>query len=263
MDNDNTPTLQHIKRVELIKETQHKPNQIRASERLVNLFSSVILLAYGTYGLWINDLYIPAKRVKGTHLHDLPAWVMFGAFISACLVMISVCIDHYDKRNNEIKYQRFASIFKNVAWIFFALSVSMQITSFDGGLKNFLRLIPVFAGFILLLIWASRQMEKRVREEKLQIETWKEEERSELAAFLLPIGLSKSSSIRESAQTMQYTAEPYYIESKLQALFIKRILRNVAGEYFYWVWSSNSPRYFKQITQVNAKILLKKDYLAP
>jgi hypothetical protein len=62
---------------------------------------------------------------------------------------------------------------------------------------------------------------------------------------------------------MQYSEQPLYAGSVVQALEIERILRNAAGEYFYWIWRSDSPRYLRRITQVNAEIILKKDYLEP
>lgn len=263
MEKVNSLTQQESTNVDPIEEKHYKPNQIPASQRLFNLFASVFLLAHGTYGLLINDLYIASKRSRGIHLHDMPAWVMFGAFVSGCLVMISVCLDHYDSRNNEIKYQKFANTFKPLAWIFFALSLSMQMTNFDGNFKSLPVLIAVFAISMLLLFWANRLMEKRLHKDKLQIEMWKEVEESNLSEFFLTKSILGSSLIEQDTRTMQYTEEPRYIENTLEGFTVKRILRNVNGDYFYWLWSSDSPRYVKQITQVNAKILLKNDYIAP
>jgi TRAP-type C4-dicarboxylate transport system permease small subunit len=105
----------------------HTPNHIPTKERISNSLFSVFLLVYGGYGIWINDIYIPGKRGNGIHLHDVPAWVMYGAFICACLVMLSVVVDHYDKRNNEINYKRFADAFRVLGWCFFGLSIILAI----------------------------------------------------------------------------------------------------------------------------------------
>jgi TRAP-type C4-dicarboxylate transport system permease small subunit len=105
----------------------YTPNHIPPNERITNTLFSIILLLYGSYGIWVNDLYIPGKRSKGFHLHDVPAWVMYGAFICACLVMLSVVVDHYDKRNNETNYKRFADTFRVLGWCFFALSLILAI----------------------------------------------------------------------------------------------------------------------------------------
>ncbi len=105
----------------------YSPNHIPAKERVTNILFSIFLLAYGSYGLWINDLYTPGKGGKGVHLHDVPAWVMYGAFICACLVMLSVVVDHYDKRNNETNYKKFADIFRVLGWCFVGLSIILTI----------------------------------------------------------------------------------------------------------------------------------------
>jgi hypothetical protein len=94
----------------------YTPNHIPPNERITNTLFSIILLLYGSYGIWVNDLYIPGKRSKGIHLHDIPAWVMYGAFICACLVI-----------NNETNYKRFADTFRALGWCFFALSLVLAI----------------------------------------------------------------------------------------------------------------------------------------
>ncbi len=105
----------------------HTPNHIPADERVKYVVFSILLLAYGSYGVWVNDLYIPGKRTRGVHLHDVPAWIMYGAIICACLVMLSVVVDHYDKRNNETNYESFAATFKHLGWCFFGLSLVMSL----------------------------------------------------------------------------------------------------------------------------------------
>lgn len=109
------------------KNTNYTPNHIPSNERVQNIVVSILLAVYGAYGIWINDLYIPGKRFKGVHLHDVPAWIMYAAFICACLVMLSVVIDHYDRRNNEINYKLFANVFRNLGWGFFILSLIMTL----------------------------------------------------------------------------------------------------------------------------------------
>jgi hypothetical protein len=70
-----------------------------------------------------NDLYLPSKRSRGMHLHDTPAWIMYGAIICACLAMLSVVIDHYDRRNNERHYRLFADVFEYIGWGLFGFSL--------------------------------------------------------------------------------------------------------------------------------------------
>lgn len=99
------------------------PNVIPEEERRANIIFSVLLFAYGSYGVWVNDLYIPGKRSRGVHLHDVPAWIMYAAMICACVVMLSVVVDHYDRRNNERHYRTFAEAGKFVGWGLFGASL--------------------------------------------------------------------------------------------------------------------------------------------
>jgi hypothetical protein len=98
------------------------PNHIPKSERLRLAGLSLLLLAYGSYGVWANDLYLPAKR-RGIHLHDASAWVMFGAIACACLVMLVLVADHYDRRDNELNYWRVSRAVRGLGWACFVLSL--------------------------------------------------------------------------------------------------------------------------------------------
>ena len=100
----------------------HIPNYISPKLRLWYFVTSLFLLLYGAYSIWIDDLYIPGKR-GGLHLHQLNAWFMYLALICASIVMLSIIVDHYDKRDNEIKYEQFSSRFQKYGWIFFWIAV--------------------------------------------------------------------------------------------------------------------------------------------
>ena len=86
------------------------PNHIPVWTRVFYGFASAGLIAYGAFGLWIDDLYIPGKRGPGTHLHGPAAWLMAAAMLMGSINMASVVVDHLDERNNETDYRRFASI---------------------------------------------------------------------------------------------------------------------------------------------------------
>ena len=105
----------------------HIPNEIPRGERIWNTVFAVALFAYGSYGVWVNELFIPGKRSKGVHLHDVPAWIMYGAMLCACVVMLSVVVDHYDMRPNERHYRTFAQVGKYVGWGLFGLSLFCAI----------------------------------------------------------------------------------------------------------------------------------------
>jgi hypothetical protein len=104
------------------------PNQIPTDERVTHVLLSLLLFIYGSFGVWADDLYVPGKR-GGVHLHDTPAWIMYGAMICACLVMLSVVLDHYDRRNNERHYRAFAAVGEFVGWTLFGISLLWSLFS--------------------------------------------------------------------------------------------------------------------------------------
>jgi hypothetical protein len=105
---------------------RYLPNHIPAGDRLSYLVFSVLLFGYGSVGVWLNNLYIPAKR-GGQHLHDLSAWVMHGAITCACLVMLLLIADHYDRRDNEIRYWHAARILRGLGWLCFLVSLVLGL----------------------------------------------------------------------------------------------------------------------------------------
>ena len=95
---------------------RYVPNHIDAGDRARYMLFSLLLAAYGGYGVWVDDLYIPTRR-GGIHFHGAPAWMHYGAFLCACLVMLSVVVDHYDRRENEPGYRKFAELFRGIGWV--------------------------------------------------------------------------------------------------------------------------------------------------
>ena len=114
---------------------QPLPNHIPSGERAFYIILSSILLIYGTIGIIIDDLYLPGKRRGGIHFHGEPAWIMVGAFFFAVLNMMSVVVDHYDKRNNEINYKRFARVTQIFGWVLFALALILDLFVFHKGTR--------------------------------------------------------------------------------------------------------------------------------
>ncbi|WP_211165833.1 hypothetical protein [Azoarcus sp. TTM-91] len=97
----------------------YRPNHIPAKTRVLNVLASLFLLGYGAVGLYMNDLFVPAKGGKGVHFHGSSAWLIFFAMLCACANLISVVVDHYDHRDNEIRYSVFARYTQYAGWVFF------------------------------------------------------------------------------------------------------------------------------------------------
>ncbi|AMM51426.1 hypothetical protein TH61_09905 [Rufibacter sp. DG15C] len=105
----------------------YSPNQIPPEERGINIVLSLALLIYGTYGIVNNDFYIPARFTKGMSLTGVSAWIMYAAFLCAVLNLLSVVVDHYDERNNEFSYKRFARFTQVSGWALFFLAILSTI----------------------------------------------------------------------------------------------------------------------------------------
>lgn len=104
-------------------EGNYIPNEVPGKDRIANACLSLIIIIYGGYGLYINQLWLPLARRVSIILTDFAAVLMFVAIVSASVVMIIEVVDHYDKRDNEHAYYRLAVYFKYFGYITFAVAV--------------------------------------------------------------------------------------------------------------------------------------------
>ena len=109
------------------------PNQIPLGTRIWYLVASPLLLAYGSIGIYVDDIFVPGKRSRGVHLHGVPAWLMYIAMLCAVANMVSVVIDHYDTRPNERHYRLFAKVTRIAAWALFGLSLVVDLFVYHQG----------------------------------------------------------------------------------------------------------------------------------
>jgi hypothetical protein len=105
----------------------YNPNHIPRVERILNIIASAVLLSYGTFGVVVDDLYLPGKRGPGIHFHGVSAWIMYGAFLFAVANFVSVIVDHYDRRSNETNYKLFARVTQIGGWTLFVLAVVVWV----------------------------------------------------------------------------------------------------------------------------------------
>ena len=113
--------------------TDHTPNQIPIAERFLNVVYAVVIIALGAICLFTGELLLPGKRTSGPNgvgLQGFPAWTMYAAMICACVVLLSVVADHYDRRDNEMSYRRLAQIGKILGWSLFFLSLAFYAFGF-------------------------------------------------------------------------------------------------------------------------------------
>ncbi len=109
------------------KRRNHKANFYPFNQRLAFLVLSIILLVYAIIGVYYDDFMMPGKRGI-LHLHGYSTWVMLLAFIATAANLLSFFIDHYDKRDNEHKYEKFAAFSKKAGWFFFVAALIVQVS---------------------------------------------------------------------------------------------------------------------------------------
>lgn len=112
---------------------KHFANHIPSSERVVYIILSGIIVSYGTAGILHDDIYLPGKRGRGTHFHGEPAWLLYLSFLFLAMNLLSIVIDHYDKRNNQTNYKKFARITEGLAFVFFLLALVLDAFVFRKG----------------------------------------------------------------------------------------------------------------------------------
>ena len=49
----------------------------------------------------------PPKSKIGVVLYGIPLWMLVASLLTGAAVLLSVVIDHYDRRNNEDWYEHF------------------------------------------------------------------------------------------------------------------------------------------------------------
>lgn len=107
--------------------TAYQPNHIPAKARWLHLVFAIGILAYGAWGVWVDDLYVPGRRGPGIHLQGTAAWLMFGAMAGASSLMALVVVDHYDRRNNERDYKTWSERLAVVMGALFVLSMGAHL----------------------------------------------------------------------------------------------------------------------------------------
>jgi hypothetical protein len=116
------------------EDTSWKPNSVTLADRVVNLLLALVLLAHGASGFLYSKLVVsPPKQGNTLTLLGGSAWLMAAAMIIGAFLLLSVVVDHYDKRNNEKWYRAF----KHVALILgLGLVASSLVSYFIAGLTS-------------------------------------------------------------------------------------------------------------------------------
>jgi hypothetical protein len=108
--NDNNRPRPRLTQLFSSSRAPYEPNRIPLIKRIWYIVVSIALLWWGGNGVYHDDLLLAGNRGGKIHLHGEAAWMMCGAMICWVLALLSVIVDHYDTRDNEIGYENFVFI---------------------------------------------------------------------------------------------------------------------------------------------------------
>lgn len=78
----------------------YAPNQVPLASRLLRTAGALVLIVHGVLGIIRDDVIIPTKK-SVLHLHGISGWVTIASMFCAAIVLLSVVVDHFDRRDNE------------------------------------------------------------------------------------------------------------------------------------------------------------------
>jgi Na+-transporting methylmalonyl-CoA/oxaloacetate decarboxylase gamma subunit len=68
-------------------------------------------------------MYLPSKGGNAEAIHGFPMWFTYLAILFASANLISIVVDHYDQRDNEINYKKFAAITSKLGGFCIGMSI--------------------------------------------------------------------------------------------------------------------------------------------
>lgn len=88
----------------------HTPNVVPLMQRVAYACLGVALICYGAIGVLTDALWIPGRRTAGVVLSGYPTWLAMASLCAGAFGLLSVVLDHFDRRNNQHHYRRFQSV---------------------------------------------------------------------------------------------------------------------------------------------------------
>ena len=108
----------------------HSGKHRTRAELIGFLILACFLLVYGTISLLNDGLYIPGK-FGGAVFHGIPLVILYLSilcFVAYCVLKIG---GHYDTRNNEVAYRRFAKLLSFLGFGLFILVLLLETFFFQ------------------------------------------------------------------------------------------------------------------------------------
>ncbi|MDH4319742.1 MAG: hypothetical protein OEV64_15275 [Desulfobulbaceae bacterium] len=120
LDSPATPLAELVQR---FNSGPYLPNTVSEMKQAVNILLSLGIVAYVVHGLVVDSLLVPAKRGEYLEFHGYSAYILAFSALLMVLNIISTVVDHYDRRNNEIKYVQAKKILFRSAWAVWVVAI--------------------------------------------------------------------------------------------------------------------------------------------
>lgn len=114
---------------------KYKPNHISAKLRFWYIVMSLVFLTYGTLSVIFGEMYLPTKKGGPLVIHGFPMWFTYFAMLCAAANLTSIIVDHYDHRDNEKSYKKFAVMTAKAGGFFFLISLVLLFLFILSGKK--------------------------------------------------------------------------------------------------------------------------------
>lgn len=89
---------------------------------------SAILLVQVVLGLIYGEVVIGTRTLTYMRFHGAAAWAMCGVLFFFAVSLITLVVDHFDKRPNEDMYRRISLHSKDIAWVLIGLALFLDFT---------------------------------------------------------------------------------------------------------------------------------------
>jgi len=118
---------------------------------------------------------------------------------------------------------------------------------------------------VLFVAFCLLRLSDASSENEGKIAAWRDQEKSALNSLSIDCSDDRyvlrghEATVVSREESFGYVADGNVVVS----MSSKTFLLNPSGEYFYWLWYSQSRPFIKHVTHANAKIALGEKYIAP
>jgi hypothetical protein len=99
------------------------PNKYPKSGLISLALLSAILLFQVVFGFIYDEVVMTTRYLTYIRFHGATAWVMCGSLFFFAVSMITLVVDHFDKRPNEDMYRRISLHSQDIAWVLIAIAM--------------------------------------------------------------------------------------------------------------------------------------------